>query len=146
MSKVEIINMLNKALELEHAARIQYLSHAETVDGINAEPVIARLKEIAGDEEKHEAKFRTLIGSYLNGVPSMGIAKTNAAKTVKDILEINLKNEKEATDFYKKILDKINKEKQDLPYEFLQLEHEVRHVIMDEMEHIAELKLLLAKK
>ena len=146
MSKVDIINMLNKALELEHAARIQYLSHAETVDGINAEPVIARLKEIAGDEEKHEAKFRTLIGSYLNGVPSMGIAKTNAAKTVKDILEINLKNEKEATDFYKKILDKINKEKQDLPYEFLQLEHEVRHVIMDEMEHIAELKLLLAKK
>src|SRR3989338_6580074 len=146
MSKVEIINMLNKALELEHAARIQYLSHAETVDGINAEPVIARLKEIAGDEEKHEAKFRTLIGSYLNGIPSMGIAKTNAAKTVKDILEINLKNEKEAVDFYKKILDKINKEKQDLPYEFLQLEHEVRHVIMDEMEHIAELKLLLAKK
>jgi len=146
MSKVEIINMLNKALELEHAARIQYLSHAETVDGINAEPVIARLKEIAGDEEKHEAKFRTLIGSYLNGIPSMGIAKTNAAKTVKDILEINLKNEKEAVDFYKKILEKINKERDDLPYEFLQLEHEVRHVIMDEMEHIAELKLLLAKK
>ena len=146
MSKVDIINMLNKALELEHAARIQYLSHAETVDGINAEPVIARLKEIAGDEEKHEAKFRTLIGRYLNGVPSMGIAKTNAAKTVKDILEINLKNEKEAVDFYKKILEKINKERDDLPYEFLQLEHEVRHVIMDEMEHIAELKLLLAKK
>ncbi|HLC98827.1 MAG TPA: ferritin-like domain-containing protein [Candidatus Nanoarchaeia archaeon] len=146
MSKVDIINMLNKALELEHAARIQYLSHAETVDGINAEPVIARLKEIAGDEEKHEAKFRTLIGSYLNGIPSMGIAKTNAAKTVKDILEINLKNEKEAVDFYKKILEKINKERDDLPYEFLQLEHEVRHVIMDEMEHIAELKLLLAKK
>ena len=124
----------------------RYLSHAETVDGINAEPVIARLKEIAGDEEKHEAKFRTLIGSYLNGIPSMGIAKTNAAKTVKDILEINLKNEKEAVDFYKKILEKINKERDDLPYEFLQLEHEVRHVIMDEMEHIAELKLLLAKK
>src|SRR3989344_4179882 len=118
MSKVDIINMLNKALELEHAARIQYLSHAETVDGINAEPVIARLKEIAGDEEKHEAKFRTLIGSYLNGVPSMGIAKTNAAKTVKDILEINLKNEKEATDFYKKILDKINKEKSVASFSF----------------------------
>ena len=146
MSKVDIINMLNKALELEHAARIQYLSHAETVDGINAEPVIARLKEIAGDEEKHEAKFRNLIGSYLNGVPSMGIAKTYTAKTVKDILEINLKNEKEAVDFYRKILEKINKERDDLPYEFLQLEHEVRHVIMDEMEHIAELKLLLAKK
>jgi bacterioferritin (cytochrome b1) len=55
--------MLNKALELEHAARIQYLAHAELVAGLNAEPIIERLKEIAGDEEKHEQKFRTLIGN-----------------------------------------------------------------------------------
>jgi bacterioferritin (cytochrome b1) len=146
MTKEEIINMLNKALELEHAAYIQYLSHAEIVDGLNAEPIITRLREIAQDEEEHQKKFRRLIGDFLGGVPSMGIAKTNQAKTIKEILEINLKNEKEAVDFYKKILEKVNEEKENFPYEFLTLEHEIRHVIIDEQEHIADLKILLAKK
>ena len=145
MSKSEVLEMLNQALELEHAARIQYLSHAEIVAGLNAEPIIARLKEIANDEKEHEEKFRKLIGNYLGGIPSMGISKTHTAKTVKEILKINLKNEKEAVDFYKKILDKLNEEKEGLPYEFLTLEHDVRHVILDEQEHIAELNVLLSE-
>ncbi|MEM7819609.1 MAG: ferritin-like domain-containing protein [Candidatus Aenigmatarchaeota archaeon] len=148
MSKVteELIKLLNQALELEHAAYVQYLSHVELVDGLNAEPIIARLKEIANDEEEHQKKFRTLIGNFLGGVPSMGIAKTKPAKTIKEILEINLKDEKDAVDFYTKILKKINELKESLPYEFWKLEHEVRHIIMDEQEHIAELKTLLALK
>ena len=146
MSEEKVLEMLNKALELEHAARIQYLSHAELVDGLEAEPIIARLKEIAGDEGKHEEKFRTLIGDYLGGTPSMGIAKTYPAKTIKEILEVNLKNEREAVDFYKQIMEEINKNKAELPYEFLTLKHEVKHVIIDEQEHIAELKKLLGLK
>lgn len=146
MTKEEIVKMLNQALELEHAAYVQYLSHAELVDGLNAEPIIVRLREIAKDEAEHQEKFRTLIGDYLGGVPSMGMARTYPAKTIKEILEVNLKNEKEAVDFYKKILEKVNGEKKDLPYEFLTLEHEVRHIIIDEQEHIAELKILLGLK
>ena len=123
MSKDEILNMLNKALELEHAARIQYLSHAEIISGLNAEPIINRLKEIAGDEQKHEEKFRRLIGDFLGGVPSMNIAKTKNAKTAEQILGVNLKDEKEAVDFYTEILEKVNEAKKDLPYEFLTREH-----------------------
>ena len=41
MAKQKILELLNHALELEHAAYTQYLSHAENVDGINAEPIIA---------------------------------------------------------------------------------------------------------
>ncbi|MBI5229058.1 hypothetical protein HY991_03025 [Candidatus Micrarchaeota archaeon] len=146
MSKEEIVKMLNTALELEHAARIQYLAHAEVVDGLNAEPIIARLKEIAGDEQKHEGMFRTLIGDYLGGVPSMGLAKVYPAKTVNEILKVNLEGEKEAVDFYKKITDKLKAEADKLPYEYLKLEHDVRHIIMDEQEHISELKKLMAMK
>ena len=146
MSKEKILEMLNKALELEHAARIQYLRHAELVDGLNAEPVIARLKEIAGDEEKHEGVFKKLIGDYLGGVPSMGIAKTYPATTIQEILEVNLKGEKEAVDFYLTILDEIRNTRADLKYEYHTLEHGVRHVIQDEQEHIAELKILLGLK
>ncbi|MEM4676271.1 MAG: ferritin-like domain-containing protein, partial [Nitrososphaerota archaeon] len=123
--------MLNKALELEHAAYVQYLSHAEIVDGLNSEPIIERLKEIASDEAKHQEMFRTLIGDYLGGVPSTGIAETKTAKTIQEILEVNLKDEKHAVDFYTEILKKIVQEKENLPYEYFKLEHEVRHVIMD---------------
>ena len=72
--KGELIVMLNQALEMEHAARIQYLAHAELIKGVDAEPIIARLKEIASDEGKHEGIFRDLIGNYLEGEPSMWIA------------------------------------------------------------------------
>jgi len=145
MSKQELVEMLNQALELEHAARIQYLAHAEQVDGLNAEPIVARLKEIAGDEKKHEEMFREMIGGYLDGVPSISMAETHPAKTIKEILEINLKDEKHAVDVYTGIMDKIREMKEELKYEYLQLEHGIRHVIMDEQEHISELRLLLGR-
>jgi bacterioferritin len=141
--KEELVNMLNKALELEHQAMIQYLAQAELVDGINAEPIIARLKEIADDERKHAEMFRELIGGYLGGEPSMGMAETHPAKTVKEILEVNLADEKEAVDTYSKILDKVRENKDELKYEYFQIEHTLRHVIQDEQEHISEIKTLL---
>ncbi|MGQ9478459.1 MAG: ferritin-like domain-containing protein [Thermoproteota archaeon] len=142
MSREELLKMLNRTLELEHAARIQYLAHAELVSGLNAEPIVARLKEIADDEKKHEGMFREMIATYLNGVSSMSIAETHPAKTVSEILNVNLKDEKDAVDFYTSIMRKLNEMKDDLKYEFFQLEHKLRHIIMDEQEHIVELKLL----
>ena len=43
--KEQIINELNKALEVEYSAIIMYLHHAEFVTGLNAEPIIERLKD-----------------------------------------------------------------------------------------------------
>ena len=142
----ELVSMLNKALETEHQAYVQYLSHAELVDGLNSEPIEARLKEIAEDEEEHQEKLRTIIGKYLYETPSMGMAKTHTATTIVDILKANLKDEFEAVDLYLKILNKLNEEKENLPYQFLKIEHEIRHIVMEEQEHIAELKQLLGMR
>lgn len=46
-SKEQLAKMMNYALELEHAARIQYLAHAELIKGLKAEVIIKRLEEIA---------------------------------------------------------------------------------------------------
>jgi len=132
--------MLNHALDLEHAAFVQYLSHAEIVDGTTAEPIIARLKEIAEDEKKHQDKFRTLIG-LLGEVPSMGMAVTHPAKELRGILQQNLKDEKVAVDTYRGILEELKKGGARY-YDHL-LEHEIRHILMEEQEHITELELLL---
>jgi len=141
--KEELAKMCNKALELEHAARIQYLAHAELINGLNAEPLIERLTEIAGDEQKHEGMFRNLVANYLGGEPSMNLAETFKAKDIKKILETNLKGEKDAIDFYKQIYNKVIENKAALQYEFETLEHEVRHVIIEEQEHAVELSILL---
>lgn len=143
--KEEIVKMLNHALELEHAAQIQYLAHAELLNGPGSEPIVARLKEIAGDEIKHAATFRALIGDYLGGIPSMKVDAVHPGKNLEQILQINMDGEKEAIEYYQKILDKINASRASLPYCFLRLEHDVRHVLMDEQEHLAELKRLAGK-
>ena len=144
--KKELLAMLNHALELEHAARIQYLAHAELITGPGAEKIIERLKEIASDEQKHEEIFRELIGGYLGGEPTMGLAPVHKAKSTKKIIEVNLKGEKDAIDFYKQIYQKINDNKKELQYQFETLEHGIRHVIIDEQEHVVELSLLGGKQ
>ena len=141
--KQELVSMLNRGLELEHAARIQYLAHAELIKGEDSETIIERLKEIASDEQKHEDMFRNLIGNYLMGEPTMKMAETHRAKERKEIFEVNMKGEKEAIDLYKQIYQKITENKEGLKYEFETLEHDVRHVIIDEQEHVSELSVLL---
>lgn len=139
----ELVDMLNRALEMEQAANVQYLSMAELVDGLNAEPIIERLQEIAGDEREHAAKLRTLINDYLDGVPSMALAPTKKASTIEEILKANLKDEKEAVDYYAQVHAKIVELKGELAYAYHTLEHDVRHILTEEQEHIAELRRLL---
>ncbi len=145
-ARKELIAMLNRALELEHAAYVQYLSHRELIDGLGSEPLIGKLKEISGDEAKHAETFRKLIGDYLGGTPSMGIAETHRAGTIQEILKANLKDEKFAEDYYQGILRKVQEHKLELKYAYHTLEHDVRHIIIDEQEHISELKKLLGMK
>ena len=119
MAKEAPVKVLNQALGLEHATRIQYLAHAEQVDGLNAEPIIARLKEIADDEKSHEGMIRGLIGDYLGGTPSISMTETHPAKTIKEILEVNLKDERHAVDVYTGILSRIRGMKDGLKHEYL---------------------------
>lgn len=143
--KEELIKALNEALKLEHAARIQYLAHAELLTGVESETVIARLKEIASDEEKHESRFRALIGDYLGGEPTMDLAPTHRAEDMAGILRVNLKGEKDAIGVYKNIYKQVMESRDLFPFALETLEHELRHIIIDEQEHVAELARLLGE-
>ncbi|MBD3318932.1 hypothetical protein GF342_03400 [Candidatus Woesearchaeota archaeon] len=46
--------------------------------------------------------------------------------------------------YYQEILETINRHKKELPYSYLTLEHELRHIIIEEQEHISELRTLLS--
>src|SRR3989344_8753463 len=108
MSKEEVIKELNNALEIEHSAIIMYLHHAEFVKGLNAEPIIARLKEIASDEEKHRDMLRERI-VVLGGIPSTKLSdlEIKHSDNIKEMLRDELREEEEAVKLYQKIFSMV---------------------------------------
>lgn len=142
MTKEKLVEMLNRALELEHQAEAQYLSHATLVSGETADALAERLTEIAGDEHKHADLFRKCL-EMLDAAPSIKMAPGHPAKANGEILEVNLKDEREAVDFYRTIVAELQATKSELTYEYEFIEHKVRHIIMDEEEHALELRTLI---
>lgn len=135
---------LNKSLAMEHSASIQYGSHAEQISGPMSEPLIARIKDTQHDEEKHADKLRHLIGDYLYGIPTQAVsAGKSASDNIKDILSVNIATEQEAIIQYEKILGMLAQDKDALKAVYYVLEHEIRHILMEESEHIAELERLI---
>ncbi|TXT61528.1 MAG: Bacterioferritin (BFR) (Cytochrome B-557.5) [Promethearchaeota archaeon] len=141
-TKEELIDMFNKALTLEHQARIQYMTHAQQISGPNAEPIIERLEELASDEEAHEVKFREIIAGYLGGIPTMEMSDPHSAKGLADILDTNLHDEKTAIDYYMEIYDEVRQMREELKYSWFQIIHKLREIIADENEHVMELNTL----
>ena len=135
MADKKLLKLLNKALAMEYQAIIQYQTHAVLIDGLESEPVVARLKELASDEEKHADMLRERIAA-LGGTPETKPEKVTLSDKTNPVLKINLGAEREAIAIYKKIhpMCKGNPK----------LEHEIRHILMDEMEHVEEISQLLA--
>ena len=140
-----LVSMMNTALENEHAAYVQYLSHAKLVKGITAKPIINRLKGIAGDHRRHQKKLRHLLGDYLGAVPSMKMGKTYEADSINKILTTNLKFEKDTIDNYMKILSELNTEKNNLPYEFLKINFALERIVRRDQSHVSQLSKLLGE-
>jgi bacterioferritin len=134
MADKKLMKLLNKALAMEYQAIIQYRTHAELIDGQDYEPIVARLKEIAGDEEKHAEMLRERI-SMLGGVPETKPEKVILADKTKAVLKVNLKAEKDAYSIYTKILPLCKGNEI--------LHHAIRHIMKDEQEHNEELSQLL---
>ena len=115
------------------------------VKGITAKPIINRLKGIAGDHRRHQKKLRHLLGDYLGAVPSMKMGKTYEADNINKILTTNLKFEKDTIDNYMKILAELNKEKSNLPYEFLKINFALERIVRKDQSHVSQLSKLLGE-
>jgi len=144
VAKAKLIELLNQALELEHQAEAQYLSHATLLSGETADTITERLKKIAGDEHKHAELFRSCL-EMLDATPSIKMHEGHPAAGTKNILKVNLKDERDAVDFYRTIMAELQKSRDELKYEYEFIEHKVRHIIMDEEEHVLELRTLLGE-
>ena len=136
-SKENLVKMLNEALAQEHACQIRYLTHAAVITGRYEELASNRLKEIAEDEKNHAIQLRDRI-TALGGTPTMEIAKEGLipARTLKEILQVNLSEEETAIKLYRSILRAVGQEGEIL-YET------VEEILKDKQEHKEELERLI---
>lgn len=136
MDTEKVVKALNGALAQEHACQIRYRTHAAVVSGPYAEAVEARLKEIAEDEKGHADALRDRI-TALGGTPAMDVAAGDLipAKTLKEILDINIAEEKKAIAMYRGILKMVE-------HEEVILYEAIEDIIEDEQEHLEELERL----
>ena len=135
-SKEKVLKMLNEALAQEHACQIRYLTHAAVLTGPYAEVVAKQLKEIAEDEKTHAIQLRDRI-TALGGTPTMEIASNELihANALKEILQVNLKEEAGAIKLYRSILDVVGHEGEIL-FETIE------DILKDEQEHKEQLERL----
>ncbi|EKK04394.1 bacterioferritin [Rhodopirellula baltica SH28] len=100
MSKTQTIENLQKALAMELTATHQYQLHACVLDDWGMGLLASKMREELQEELGHSEDFLNRI-LFLKGNPNLTMQKTPVqAKSLKEMFESDLADEKEAIDFY----------------------------------------------
>ena len=99
MDKKKMVDLLNYDLAGELQAIIQYLQHGYLIGGVNRPQLHDVLEDISKDEMKHAEELSERIVA-MGGNPSVKPRKIMQAKTIKQMLTLNLEAEKQALKDY----------------------------------------------
>lgn len=102
-NKEEFINKLNKALEWEYAAAVQYIQHSSVITGPEYDAIAAELVVHSNEEMAHAVSVSTMIGD-LGGTPTIDIEKRDISEDAKTMLEQDLAGEELAINMYKELI------------------------------------------
>src|SRR4030042_2927404 len=105
----KLLDNLNEAIARELQVSIQYMWQHVMVMGINAESVGGVFKKIAIVEMKHAEEIAERL-YYLGGVPTTKPSPIEVGKTLKEMLDVDVKAEMGAIDLYKEIIKLAEKE------------------------------------
>lgn len=109
MASKELLGLLNDAVARELQVSIQYMWQHVQWSGVKGFAVQEELKKIAITEMKHaEAIAERLV--YLGGTPTTKPAEIFVGKTLKEMIERDVKDEENAIKLYKEIIEKARKE------------------------------------
>ena len=99
ITKDELIKLLNKDLEWEFAAAIQYIQHAAVMTGPQYDSIIKELVVHSQEEMQHAVDLAEQI-DYLGGVPTVKVEEIKISDDSKTMLEQDLAGEKHAVERY----------------------------------------------
>jgi len=109
MASKKLLDKLNEAIARELQVSIQYMWQHVMVIGINAESVGGVFKKIAIVEMKHAEEIAERL-YYLGGVPTTKPSSIEVGKTLKEMLDVDVKAELGAIDLYREIIRLAEKE------------------------------------
>lgn len=138
ITKKKLIEELNKDLEWEYAAAVQYVQHAAVITGPEYESIQKELLIHSQEEMAHAVMLSDQI-SFLGGVPTVDVEKREVSASSKEMLKQDLSGEENAIKRYKERIAQA---------EALQ-EYGLRRVLEDiliqEEEHKRDLLTVLGK-
>ena len=109
MASKELLDMLNQAIAMELQVSIQYMWQHVMWRGPKHMAVKDEFKNIAITEMKHaEAIAERLF--YLGGTPTTQPTPINVGNNLREMLEIDVKEEEKAIELYKRIVRKAQEE------------------------------------
>lgn len=138
MARPELIEHLNKALSLELTGVIQYSQHSYLVTGTEREVYREFFRDNAKEAQGHAEFLGDKIVS-LGGIPTVEPAMIRQSTDLKEMLQQNLKLEREAMSAYMNAWNACGEE--DLPTKFWVEGH-----IAEEQLHIDELEKLTSER
>jgi bacterioferritin len=134
----KLVELLNRDLELEYSAAIQYINHAAVMSGAEYGDIIKELKLHANEEIMHAMILADQI-DYLDGAPSVGVGNIYVSKDNKEMLKQDLTGEEDAISRYKTRIDQAEQLKE------FALSQQLRTILAMEQEHAMDLKQALGK-
>lgn len=97
----KLLSELNKDLEWEYAAAIQYVQHAATINGAQFDSIQKELLIHAQEEMQHAVMLAEQI-DFLGGVPTVDVEKREISANSLEMLKQDLAGEENAITRYKK--------------------------------------------
>jgi bacterioferritin len=134
----KLIELLNKDLELEYSAAIQYINHAAVMTGAAYGDIIKELKIHANEEIGHAMILADQI-DYLEGSPSVKVGPVHVSKDNEQMLKQDLDGEEDAIRRYKVRVEQAEQLKE------FALAQQLRTILAVEQEHAMDLKQALGK-
>jgi bacterioferritin len=138
VSNEELVELLNKDLEKEYAAAIQYIQHAAVMSGAQFGDIIKELKIHANEEIGHALVLADQI-SFLGGVPSINVDEIKVDTDNVKMLEQDLVGEEDAIARYKLRIEQAENLKE------FALSQQLRNILAMEQEHAMDLQQALGK-
>ncbi len=96
----KMLTELNKDLEWEYSAAVQYVQHAATINGAEYDSIQKELLLHAQEELQHAVMLSEQI-NFLGGVPTVDVEKREISGNNKEMLRQDLKSEENAIKRYK---------------------------------------------
>ena len=134
----KLLSELNKDLEWEYSAAIQYTQHAATINGAQYDSIQKELLLHAQQEMQHAVMLSEQI-NFLGGVPTIDVEKRKISEDSVEMLKQDLWGENNAITRYKERIGQAEELKE------YGLRRVLEDILIQEEEHKRDLLNALAK-